>query len=40
MLARILQDPHTERAILALILFKAVTLGLEAEPWGEAGAAC
>lgn len=36
MLARILQDPRTERAILALILFNAITLGLEAEPWAEA----
>src|SRR3954465_6754838 len=32
MLARILQDPRTERAVLALIIFNAVTLGLEASP--------
>ncbi|MDB5590154.1 ion transporter [Enterovirga sp.] len=32
MLARILQDTRTERVILGLILFNAVTLGLEAEP--------
>ncbi|WP_375458117.1 ion transporter [uncultured Enterovirga sp.] len=36
MLARILQDPRTERVILGLILFNAITLGLEAEPWAEA----
>lgn len=32
MLARIIQDPRTERLVLGLILFNAATLGLEAEP--------
>ncbi len=32
MLARILKDPRTERVVLGLILFNAVTLGLETSP--------
>ena len=32
MLARILQDPRTERVVLGLIIFNAVTLGLETSP--------
>ncbi len=32
MLARILKDPRTERVILGLIIFNAVTLGLETSP--------
>jgi voltage-gated sodium channel len=32
MLARILENPLTERVILALILFNAITLGLETSP--------
>jgi voltage-gated sodium channel len=32
MLARILTDPRTERVVLALIMFNAVTLGLETSP--------
>ena len=32
MLARILSDPRTERVVLALIMFNAVTLGLETSP--------
>jgi voltage-gated sodium channel len=32
MLARILLDPRTERVVLALIIFNAVTLGLETFP--------
>jgi voltage-gated sodium channel len=31
-LARILRDPRTERVVLALIMFNAVTLGLETSP--------
>jgi len=32
MLARILKDPRTERVVLGLIIFNAVTLGLETSP--------
>lgn len=32
MLARVLKDPRTERAVLGLIVFNAVTLGLETSP--------
>jgi len=32
MLARILQDPRTERVVLGLIIFNAITLGLETSP--------
>ena len=32
LLNRILRDPRTERVILALIMFNAVTLGLESAP--------
>jgi voltage-gated sodium channel len=32
MLARILRDPRTERVVLVLIIFNAVTLGLETSP--------
>ena len=32
MLNRILRDPRTERVVLALIMFNAVTLGLETSP--------
>jgi voltage-gated sodium channel len=32
MLARILDDPRTERVILGLIIFNAITLGLETSP--------
>ena len=32
MLAHILRDPRTERVVLALIMFNAVTLGLETSP--------
>jgi voltage-gated sodium channel len=32
MLARIIKDPRTERVILALIIFNAITLGLETSP--------
>jgi voltage-gated sodium channel len=31
-LARILQDPRTERVVLGLIIFNAITLGLETSP--------
>ena len=32
MLARILKDPRTERVVLGLIIFNAITLGLETSP--------
>ncbi len=31
-LARILRDPRTEGVVLALIVFNAITLGLETSP--------